>query len=189
MKKKKKIERPLPLSLERVAELYHLLRDGREIDEKARSDLKEFCLIYCRQAERERRGSRPGRRINPRTWELAFAALQIHDVYSFGIGNIICALLPQGTARDVDRVYAAYKKLVGGRGVRPFALIYDPRLLDAALARLSQGDDPKRWERERPKGVLQWDALPPMKIHREIYEHDGVDVEENESLIRTWDGK
>ncbi len=189
MKKKKILETPLPLSLERVAELYHLLRDGREIDEKARNDLKEFCWFYCNQAERQRTASRPGRRINPLTWELAFAALQIHDGYRFRIGDIICALLPQGTARDVDRVHAAYKKLVGGRGVRPFALIYDPRLLDAALARLSQGEDPGRWERERAKGVLQWDALPPMKIHREMCEHHGIDVEEDESLIRTWDGK
>jgi hypothetical protein len=160
MKKKGKAEMLAPLSLERIAELFHLLKDGSEIDEKARTDLKEFCWFYCNQVEQQCRARRPGRRINRSTWELAFAALQIHDAFRFRIGDIICALLPQGTARDVDRIHAAYKKLAGDRGVRPFALIFDPRLLDAALARLSQGDDPKRWQREQPKGMLQWDALP-----------------------------
>jgi len=189
MKKKGKVEMPPPLSLERIGELFYLLKDGREIDEKARTDLKEFCSFYCNQVERQCRARRPGRRINPRTWEMAFAALLIHDGYCFRIGDIICALLPQGTARDVDRVHAAYKKLAGRRGVRPWALIFDPRLLDAALARLSQGDDPKRWEREQAKGMLQWDALARKIFHREICEREGVDMEEIEDLTRTWDGK
>jgi hypothetical protein len=126
----------LPLPLDRLFDLWHLLAHGGEIDAQARADLERAVSFYHQELWDRVKARKLGRRFASETWRLAFAAKVLVEKRGLLVKSAIAALLPRGNAAELARVHNAYQKLVHKRGPRPRGISVDQSVIDAALARL-----------------------------------------------------